>query len=283
MTEETAQATIIHPEDNIECKSWIIPKIENENSKNLAGYLLPSDHNAQAREKLLDVAKLRKKAYQEAFEQGEKDGNKSGEGKFLEQLERLNTIMQSFESGVSGLNHLFEQHVIKLVVAIAKSVIRYELSMPENMIKNLVIEGLNCLPANSHGIHVHINPEDEKIIKQAIEQSHINKFEHIQIVGNPDVAIGGCIIEAEDSKIDLTISSRLKEVFNNMHLNEEPTLVESDFRGEEIESQNTSSCLEAKQDEFQNLEAKKSELQNCNKKINTSSDQEQKPESGTDE
>lgn len=168
----------------------------------------------------LDEGQL--KGHEEGLEKGTEEGQKKGyeeglneglnEGREIiqQQLETWQSLNASLQEPLSLVETELEKEVTQLAVALARSVIRTEVQLNENIIFEALKSGLKVLPIRENGYQIHMNPEDLKLVKQHFSEAEIEQHNWI-LVENVSQSRGGCEIVTDSNAVDVSIERRVRE------------------------------------------------------------------------
>jgi flagellar assembly protein FliH len=108
--------------------------------------------------------------------------------------------------------------LLDLSCAIARQVVRNELSINPNAIQPVIREALGTLLADAKVALVRLNPRDLDLIKEAIAQ----EFPNLTLTLVPDSALsrGGCLVESAGSVIDGTLERRWQRAVASLGLDD---------------------------------------------------------------
>lgn len=138
----------------------------------------------------------------------------------LEVGRRLETALPALEEAVRSIDcekarHLkqCEAHVVRLATAIAERLVRRELGHAPDITLDLVREALD-LAAGSERIKLHLNPADYGTLGEQADQltARLSETTATEIVANPAVSLGGCLVETEFGDIDQQFESQLARI-----------------------------------------------------------------------
>ena len=144
-------------------------------------------------------------AYAQGFESAKKElENVVNEqqllyGKSIKQLDDLDAFMR--EKMV-----LWESELSETAVVIAQEVIQEELSQGSVQITLALCNALLRELKEATKIHLHIHPKDVDAIKK-----HYADFEHVIIVADDAIALGGVVALSDKGNIDNSLEMRLKK------------------------------------------------------------------------
>lgn len=168
----------------------------------------------------LDEGQL--KGYEEGLEKGTEEGQKKGyeqglneglqEGRDIiqQQLESWQSLNASLQEPLSLVETELEKEVTQLAVALARSVIRTEVQLNENIIFEALKSGLKVLPIRENGYQINLHPDDLKLLKQHFSDAEIEQHNWI-LVENGGQSRGGCEIVTDSNAVDVSIERRVRE------------------------------------------------------------------------
>ena len=153
----------------------------------------------------------------EAEEQGRITGQESGfnEGKAeVERLvERTHIVLQRAQDKRGEILEETEQEIINLVLLIARKIVKVISENQRNVIISNVVQALRKVKARGD-IIIRVNLADLNLATENTK-NFINLVEgakSLQIMEDPSVDSGGCVIETDFGEIDARIASQLAEL-----------------------------------------------------------------------
>jgi len=198
------------------CKPWDLPPVEDKPINFNNTTILPKDLAKQKQESERKLNIHKEQAYEEGFIEGKKAGEEFGLEKFRLQTENVETIYAILDNLIKEYDSKLEEQVIDLVKTMVGSVIRYEITINNNVIINLVKEALASLPKDAKEIKIHINQDDLQLIQQAINKKEITGLGEINFISDPNILRGGCIINSNWATIDASLTTRLNTILNKL-------------------------------------------------------------------
>ncbi len=166
------------------------------------------------------------KGHSEGLEQGQKQGFEAGyaaghgEGLEAGRTEMENTrdcfvrLLDCLDEPLARMDTEVEQELVKLVIAIARQLIRRELKTQPDEILGIVRESLKLLPASSRRVTLHLNPADIERVRTYLQQD--DSLPRWKIAESPDITSGGCEVTTENSYIDATVEKRLGSAISQL-------------------------------------------------------------------
>lgn len=199
-----------------QCNAWELPSIPQRISLEHKT-VLPIDFENNNRELQRQLEESKKIGYEEGMKLGKQDGYNAGLGTIKEKAKIFDSLLRAFDIGIKGVDHIFEHQILNFAVAIAKAVIRHELSTNSQLIEKVVKEALSCLPKNATGIRLHMHSDDIDMLKETLDGGLLSSLKNISFINDNQLTRGGCIIEAENSYLDATIEARLQNILKEVN------------------------------------------------------------------
>lgn len=171
--------------------------------------------DAAALREMLSAEKLeeiRSQAHAEGFEQGRAEGLKAGQKEIAAQVQRLRQVLNALAEPLRDVNERVEQELVQLALAMARQVLRRELSIHPEQVVTLAREAIKMLPANAERVQVFLHPDDAALMREHTAGTDTAW----RIVEDPSLMRGGCRVTSENSHIDATLESRLATVVERL-------------------------------------------------------------------
>ena len=198
-------SNVLSSDDDSEVTAWQAPDVELSDAKGSYGGVVTAGN----------LEKIQNEAYAEGFEVGKKEGYVAGEGLIKEDIVHLNSIMELLNEPLQDLDEELIKQILDLTTIIAGQVIRRELRADPGQVIAVVRECIKSLPIAARKVTIHLHPDDAMLVRGAfsIEENFDQSW---QIHEDPVLTRGGCRIEAENSKIDMTVEQQLNRVIANL-------------------------------------------------------------------
>jgi flagellar assembly protein FliH len=180
---------------------WIQPEVST--MKNTAHNLSSNTMISNAGQ----VEKIRKQAYQEGFQQGQRDGITAGQEEYKSKSQSLDRIIKTFKTPLADLDEEVINELVTLATTIARHLIRRELKADPGEIVGVVREALSSLPVATHNLSIYLHPEDVTLVREALSLS--GDGESYKLIDDPAITRGGCRVITDTSQVDATIEKRL--------------------------------------------------------------------------
>lgn len=175
----------------------------------------------------------RDQGYQDGLTQGNAEGKKQGleEGniEIMAKAQVWSSLSEQLNQPLRELDQQVEKHLVNLAVQLAEAVIGVELEMRPEIILHTLKESVAALPIAEAGCNIQLNPSDAALIKEVYGDEELVE-RGWQILEEPTVEPGGCIVESRTSAIDQTLKERIKFTLTRF-LNDAGLVDETDSQG----------------------------------------------------
>jgi flagellar assembly protein FliH len=153
---------------------------------------------------------LQKEAYDEAFQQGLREGVTAGQEEVRQRAARFDALLTRLARPFEELDETVERHLVELSMTVVQQLFRRELRQDPGHVVGVVREAIQLLPVASRNVQVRLHPEDAAFVREALPRSEGERA--WAIVEDPMIERGGCKVTTEQSQIDAQAESRLKAV-----------------------------------------------------------------------
>ena len=147
---------------------------------------------------------------------GLQEGLQSARGEIDGQLQRLAGILSNLLAPVEAQHETLKAALSRLVIRVAREVVRSELKTDPALILKLVTEALEAMPAGASNLRVFLNPDDVELMR---EHGDRLALEGVLLNVDADLLPGDCRVESAESLIEWSTEGRLstlsKELFGN--------------------------------------------------------------------
>ena len=158
-------------------------------------------NSSQVLEKLVSEEKKR------GYEQGYKEAIEHAQGEWEQKLNHLKELLLALEQPLKDLDQDIQEKTLEIAIAIAKQIIRRELTIDSGQIVSAVKQAIELIPKDGQTINIYVNPNDEEHIKNLFAQNgESSKF---NVIHDPTISQGGCRASTDYSLVDLTIENQV--------------------------------------------------------------------------
>lgn len=161
---------------------------------------------------------------QSAYDKGFEDGKQITQMALAEEFHKMESWVRRIDEVVLNLQQEFSQSigsvkdiVVPLAIKIAEHIIKDEIKTNPTIVEKQVAKALEIID-NEKVFQLRLNPSDVEILRSVNSVLLSDpKLEGVEIVPDPSIEQGGCILETEVGKIDATIDSQLSKVLSALN------------------------------------------------------------------
>ncbi len=158
------------------------------------------------------------KGYNEGYEKGYKEGFdkglKDGDEKIKELIERYKETLEKLNSLREKVYEEAQSEMILIVKEALKKIVSAEIKSSEEFILNVIKETTKNI-IDSKKIVIKVSSEDYKFLTSNREKlDSLLSGKEIEIVEDPGITRGGCLIQTDMGEVDSTVETKLEEVLN---------------------------------------------------------------------
>lgn len=190
-------------------QSWATPEVDGISAQTPA-----KDGNQVGLPTAEQLEQIQQQAYEEAHKQGFEAGLKKGQQEILGRVQLLNRLMDKLAKPFEQLDEQVEQELVSLSIAIIKQMVRRELKSDPGQIVAVVREAMTSLPVSSRNVQLFLNPDDAKLIREALSLGSDEK--KWEIVEDPLLSRGGCKVLSQQSQIDASVEKRVAQIVTSV-------------------------------------------------------------------
>jgi len=157
-----------------------------------------------------EIEKVKRIFYQKGFERGKKEG----EATIFPLKKMLSQAINELKREKKNFLEKSEKAVVEIALAIAKKIIKREVSSDPEITKRIIEEALRRIKDPRSGkIIIKVNPNDWEILTHTDELFPLNLAEgEVKIEKDGSIQSGGCIVETEGEIINASIENQLEEI-----------------------------------------------------------------------
>ena len=148
-------------------------------------------------------------AHESGFREGEAAAKAQAESEIRPALERLAQSIAQIDEYRSRLHHQAEIDAVRLSVAIARRVLRRELTVDPSAIEGLVRTALERLQSQER-CRVRVHPDHVPSLGAAMERLGMDA--KVEVIADPAQELGAAIFEMPRGNLDASMDSQLREI-----------------------------------------------------------------------
>lgn len=152
----------------------------------------------------------RKEARQQAYEEGYRDGLSALEGFKTSHVQevsvRLGDLLQHFDGALTALEGQMAEALAGTAVRLARQVVRQELATRPEHVIGVAQESVQAVLMSARQIVLRVHPDDLDLVRTGA--GDVLQARGARLVGDAQVARGGCLVESDAGAIDASIATR---------------------------------------------------------------------------
>jgi flagellar assembly protein FliH len=164
----------------------------------------PAADEAPAHPTVSDLEALERQAHEEGHAAGFAQGLAEARAQGREQLARLESICVQAARPLDALDAAVEEELAQLAMLVARRVIAHELAMQPERIAQVVRQAAAALPSATRELRVRLHPDDLALLRELDAAEP-----HWQLLADPALARGDCLLENDRSRLDARVETRL--------------------------------------------------------------------------
>ena len=157
-----------------------------------------------------EIELVKKESFEEGIEAGKKQILEDSEQNIAKGMEQFSTSVSTLEKSAKEFESALEgikKELITAAIDIAKEVISIELHESSNAIATVLSSELIKELQSASKIKLKVNPKDHGAISE-----HVGSMEHIEVISDSAISIGGVVAISDAGNIDAEISKRFERV-----------------------------------------------------------------------
>ena len=149
-------------------------------------------------------------AKQEGFEQGYAAGLQQAVDDLSANRKQLTTLFQSLVQPLDHFNDAVEQELLELSLAVARQILRRELTADPRHIIGLIRQAITQLPSASRNIRIHLHPEDAAVVRDTLGQNE--DAQRWRLEDDATLHRGTCHVHTDTSFMDAGIDALINRL-----------------------------------------------------------------------
>ncbi|MFN8057718.1 MAG: FliH/SctL family protein [Vicinamibacterales bacterium] len=167
-----------------------------------------------------DLAAIEREAFSSGFGAGERAGLEAGQQRADAMLRRLAQTLDEVARLRKDIMEQTERQLVQLSLAIARRIVRREITMDAEFVAALVHVAFERLGLRVGPATIRLHPEEHRLVfpERVIDW----EAAHFQVVPDASLPRGGCVIESDLGSIDAGIDAQFDEMAKAL-LGSDPT------------------------------------------------------------
>lgn len=152
--------------------------------------------------------KLREQAYAEGLAKGEAAGKAAVLAQDEQQRQELAALLTALNGEREALLLQHEESMLSLITTMVDRLVYHEVSVNPQVIQACLKKAMEFVVENST-VEIHLHGDDFARLKKAsLENSRLIEGKNrIQLVEDPNIAVGGCFLKTDFGEIDATLEN----------------------------------------------------------------------------
>lgn len=190
-----------------------IKKRAEEEAKRLSQRLLEEAQREAERLKAEASKAGYKEGYDKGFAQGYAEGLKEGKAQYEKQISLLKSVLEEIRKAKERLLEEVEPEIIDLIKIALRKILLREVELDRELVIRVIKTAIKKLEERSK-ITLRVSPEDlPKVVERREElKRDIEGLKELEIVEDPRVGKGGCIVEGSLGVVDARIERQVEEI-----------------------------------------------------------------------
>jgi flagellar assembly protein FliH len=151
---------------------------------------------------------LEREAFGQGYAQGERAGAEAAASRSEAVLRRLAETIEELGALRIELIHKTERQVVQLALAMARRIVHREIALDKELLAAMARVALDRLGANANAT-IRLHPDD---YAATLASRTAGGADAIQVVPDPVVRRGGCLIQSDFGLIDVGVDAQVQEL-----------------------------------------------------------------------
>ncbi|MFH7320332.1 FliH/SctL family protein [Desulfurivibrio sp. D14AmB] len=184
----------------------------------------PVEQARREAEKIVETAKaeaarLQEEAQRRGRAEGERQGRAEAEKEYAQRLGGLGKILKNLEGQRGAIIRRYREELLLLATTMTDRLVHHEISVNPAVIESCFRGAMEYVIENSL-VKVHLNPDDFHHLKEAglTDPALFGGKNRVQLVEDPAVAAGGCLLKSSFGEIDATLESCRDKLYQAVDL-----------------------------------------------------------------
>jgi len=158
--------------------------------------------------------KLKDEAYAEGLAKGEAEGKAAGLAQYEQQRAELAALFTALNGERETVLQQHEEDMLALITTMVDRLVYHEVSVNPLVIQACLKKAMEFVVENST-VQIHLHGDDFARLKKAsLEDSKLIEGKNrIQLVEDPNIAVGGCFLKTDFGEIDATLESNKARLY----------------------------------------------------------------------
>jgi len=193
-------SAVMNRDNLVQFERWLPPEMGQTTAE-------PAPAEPVAQPTVRDLEALEQQAREEGYAAGHAEGMAAARDLMNSRMAKLDALLESAARPLHAMDELVELELARLAMTVARQVLSHELRVSPDLVVEAVRQAALALPAASGNLRVRLHAEDLALLRTlgVAEESW-------QLLADPTLQRGDCMLETERSRLDARLETRLAAV-----------------------------------------------------------------------
>ncbi|MBN1125637.1 MAG: hypothetical protein JXA82_11560 [Sedimentisphaerales bacterium] len=125
--------------------------------------------------------------------------------------EMLDEAAAQIKEHYQQLTGSHREQIVRLSIGIAEKILMKEIQAGQYDIEKIIVEALSHAPA-AENIRLRLHPKDKESLGQIMEQTDKPQFHHVELIVDPKLNVGECIVETDKGIVESVLTEHLRQI-----------------------------------------------------------------------
>jgi len=155
---------------------------------------------------LARIAEAREQAYQDGLRDGQETAEMMRQQHQAQVGRQFAEVVGALDAQWDQLEQGMAKAVTRTAVQLARQVVRHELVTAPELVARVAEEAIHALVMTARHLRLRVAPADHALVAQGAAE--LLKTRGVQLMADPAVEAGGCVLESDIGQIDARIAGR---------------------------------------------------------------------------
>ena len=193
-------SAVMNRDNLVQFERWLPPEMGQPTAE-------PAPAEPVAQPTVRDLEALEQQAREEGYAAGHAEGMAAARDLMNSRMAKLDALLESAARPLHAMDELVELELARLAMTVARQVLSHELRVSPDLVVEAVRQAALALPAASGNLRVRLHADDLALLRTlgAAEESW-------QLLADPTLQRGDCMLETERSRLDARLETRLAAI-----------------------------------------------------------------------
>lgn len=153
-----------------------------------------------------ELQAISEQARKEGFEQGLNEGRNAAQVELKQQIAELHKLYDALARPLAQVDATVERQLAELVTVMVRRVLETEMRLQPEFLLQVVRNAIAALPAATTTVEIHVFPTAAALLREHLDEAEESGW---RIVEDSKLKPGDCFITGTDSRIDVSVETRL--------------------------------------------------------------------------